>query len=51
MQVGLVGMKNRNFRPIYHALFRDMAIIRLIMECEYETAHKLSNGTIYNDLE
>jgi len=30
---------------------KDMAIVKVIMEGEYETIPKLSNGTIFNDLE
>jgi len=50
MQVGYE--KNHDFRPISRfipELMQDRAIIT--MEGEEETAPKLSNGTILNDLE
>jgi len=46
------GMKNDDFRPISRfisEMMQDRAIV--IMEDEWETAPKLSNGTSLNDLE
>jgi len=46
------GMKNRNFRPISRFIsetIQDTCIVT--MKDKYETAPKLSNGAISNDLE
>jgi len=50
--MGYSGMKNRNFGPVCRfisEMIRDRATVTT--ECVYETALKLSNGTIFNDLE
>jgi len=44
--------KNRDFRPISHfisQMIRNRAIVT--MKVKYETVPKLSNGTIFNDIE
>jgi len=46
------GMKNHDFLPIscfISGMIQDTAIVTT--ECEYKTAPKLSNSTIFNDLD
>ena len=46
------GMKNRHFRPISRFISEMMQVRAIVtMEGEYETAPKLLNGAIPNDLE
>jgi len=44
--------KKRDFRPISRCISEMMQVRAIVtMEGEYETAHKLSNDAISNDLE
>ena len=44
--------KNRDFQPISCYISETIQYKTVVtMECEYETLPKLSNGTIFNDLE
>ena len=46
------GIKKRDFRPISRCISEMMQVRAIVtMEGEYETAHKLSNDAISNDLE